>query len=360
VKVTTMKKARALVLLLLSAILFAGGFFLPVTGPLVQGGEPFSGWRAFRHCVDMVMEHHTIVGAAVGLAGILANIAVCIGLFCWLKGSRRWAVVSAIVAVGLGLALLPVVWQLVWAFPGYWIWLASFGLLLFASDPADELPLIWMVIACPSTGPAFGLQAQHCPDGERSTKTPKFDRADMIALAGLLLLLAAVAALLYLLFHRSGEVNDSHEALLAVARDPSQTRDARGEAVSRLLACYVHANANAATVHEVFADCEWISDARITSIGAESGDPCSRPFYAKEAGALFYVEPFAPKEEVSEWRMVVEFSGYNHSLEDVRRFFSPNAEPDNRFWITQLALFNPRVQRWEIVDDTGRHPFKCP
>jgi hypothetical protein len=197
-------------------------------------------------------------------------------------------------------------------------------------------------------------------DRKGSEVSSKFDRADMVALAGLVLLLAALTGLLYLCFHRTGEVYDSHEALLAIASDPSQTRDARGEAVSRLLACYVHANATATTVHEVFTDCDWISDARITSIGAESGDPCSRPFYAKVAGTLFNVEPFAPKEEVSDWRMVVEFSGANHSDGDVRRFFNPNPEPDNRFWITKYALFNPRVRRWEVIDDTGRHPFKCP
>jgi hypothetical protein len=188
----------------------------------------------------------------------------------------------------------------------------------------------------------------------------KFDRADMVALGGLALLLAALAGLLYLCLHRTGEVYDSHEALLAIARDPSQTRDARGEAVSRLLACYVHANATAATVHEVFIGCDWIAETRILPVECQSGDPCGWPIDVKNGGTLFFLDPFAPEEKVSDWRMYVEFSGYNHSVEDVRHFFSPNAEPDNRFWITQYALFNPRVQRWEIIDATGRHPFKCP
>jgi hypothetical protein len=186
------------------------------------------------------------------------------------------------------------------------------------------------------------------------------DRADRIALSGLALLLAGLAGLLYLWLHGTGEVYDSHEALHAMANDSSQTAYARGEAVSRLLACYVHANASASRVHEVFSGCDWIAGARIIAIGAESGDPCSRPFHAKVAGTLFIVEPFAPEEKVSDWRMVVEFSGADHSVEDVRRFFSPNAESDNWFWIKQYALFNPRVRRWEIIDGTGRHLFKCP
>jgi hypothetical protein len=190
--------------------------------------------------------------------------------------------------------------------------------------------------------------------------TPKFDRADTIALAGLVLLLAALTALLYLLVHRTGEVYDSHEALLAVARDPSQSADARGEAVSRLLACYIHANATAGKVHEVFADCDWIAETTILPIDFQSGDPCGWPIEGRIAGTLFLLEPFAPKGAVSDWRMYVEFSGAYHSPEDVQRFFSPNAEPDNRFSITQYALYNPRVRRWEIIDATGRHPFKCP
>jgi hypothetical protein len=188
----------------------------------------------------------------------------------------------------------------------------------------------------------------------------KFDRADWIAFAGLVLLLAASSALLYLLSHRTGEVYDSHEALLAIARDPTQTRDARGEAVSRLLACYVHANAGAATVREVFTDCDWLAETTIHPIDSQTGDPCGHPIPVIRGGSLFFLLPFTPKGEASDWCMFVEFSGYNHSPEDVRRFFSPNAEPDSRCSITQLALFNPRVRRWEIIDEKGRHPFKCP
>lgn len=188
----------------------------------------------------------------------------------------------------------------------------------------------------------------------------KFDRADSVALAGLALLLVALTGLLYLCFHRTGEVYESHEALLAVARDPSQTRDARGEAVSRLLASYVHANAKAATVHEVFAGCDWIAETRILPVEFQGGDPCGWPIDLKLGGTLFRLDPFAPEGKVSDWWMYVEFSGSNHSVEDVRRFFSPNAEPDNRFWITQYALFNPRFKRCEIYDATGHHPFKCP
>jgi hypothetical protein len=184
-----------------------------------------------------------------------------------------------------------------------------------------------------------------------------FDRADRVALAGLAVLLAALTGLLYLWFHQTGEVYDSHEALLALANDPGQTADARGEAVSRLLACYVHANADASRIHEVFSGCDWIAEARIQSVECLSGDPCSWPI-GLERGALFFVEPFAPKAKASDWRLLVEFSGANPSVEDVRRFFSPNAQPDHQFWITRLALFNPHVQRWEIIDDTGRHPFK--
>jgi hypothetical protein len=75
---------------------------------------------------------------------------------------------------------------------------------------------------------------------------------------------------------------------------------------------------------------------------------------------LFLLEPFALEGTVSDWRIVVELSGANHSADDVRRFFSPNAEPDARFWITQFALFNPRADRWEVFDDTGRHAPKYP
>jgi hypothetical protein len=113
----------------------------------------------------------------------------------------------------------------------------------------------------------------------------KVDRADMVALVGLALLLAAVTAWLYLLLHRTGDVYDSHEALLAVASDPGQTAYARGEAVSHLFACYIRPNADVARVRGVFGGCDWVAETTILPIECQSGD--GHPIWVKVGGLCF-------------------------------------------------------------------------
>jgi hypothetical protein len=136
-------------LLLLSVILFAVGFFLPVTGPIVRGGQPFTGWGAFRHCVDMVSEHHTFVGYALGLAGISANVAMGMGLLCWLGRARQCAQVSAVAAIVFALLAVTPVWELVWDHPGCWVWLASFVLMFSASRQVRSATIADRARRCP-------------------------------------------------------------------------------------------------------------------------------------------------------------------------------------------------------------------
>jgi hypothetical protein len=188
--------------------------------------------------------------------------------------------------------------------------------------------------------------------------TANFDRADWIALGGLMALLAALAGMLYLLVHRTGEAYDSHEALLAIAGDAGQTADARGEAVFRLFANYLRPNADAARVREVFGDCDWVAEAQVETCDYH-GSP-SHPLRTREAGSLFAFDLFVPKGKCSDWIIYVRFSGYNHSPEEVRRFFSPNAEPDTQLRITEFALWNYRTRQQEVFDATGRHPPKYP
>jgi hypothetical protein len=184
----------------------------------------------------------------------------------------------------------------------------------------------------------------------------KFDRADMVALSGLALLLAALAGLLYLCFHRTSDVYDSHEALLAIAGDPGQTADARGEAVFRLFANYIRPNADGARVREVFGDCDWVAEAQIETCDYH-GSP-SHPLRTREAGSLFSFDLFVPKGKCSDWIIYVRFSGSNHSPEEVLRFFSPNAESDPQLKLTEFALWNYRTRKQEVFDATGRHPPK--
>lgn len=181
---------------------------------------------------------------------------------------------------------------------------------------------------------------------------PKLDRADKFALAGLGVLLAGVAALVYTLCRPAPQAPSTREYLLSVASDPNQSRDARGEAVSRLFANYIRYNADAATVHEVFVGCNWIDETRIYEFEFQSGD--GHPIWVKDAGTLFRLDPLAP-DGASNWSIYVEFSGMYHSPKDVKRFFDPKADPDTRFRLTQFALRNGGTGRWEVFDATGHH-----
>ena len=122
------------ILMLLSAIAFVGGFLLPVTNPMV-GGEALTGWQALQHCVYLIAEHRTLLGFAAGLAGILANLAMALGFVSLLAGWSKPAERCAIAAILLALGLFALIGQLVWNYPGYWVWLLSFALLLIASRP---------------------------------------------------------------------------------------------------------------------------------------------------------------------------------------------------------------------------------
>ncbi len=184
---------------------------------------------------------------------------------------------------------------------------------------------------------------------------PKLDRADKVALLGLAVVLAGVAALVYSLCRPAPQAPSTREYLLSVASDPNQGRDARGQAVSRLFANYVPHDTDAATVHEVFANCDWIAETRIFEFLFQTGQ--GHPIWVKQAGTLFRLDPFTP-DGASKWGIYVEFSGMPLSSEDVKRFFDPKAEPDPRFRLTQFALRDGRSGEWEVFDATGHHPPK--
>jgi hypothetical protein len=182
----------------------------------------------------------------------------------------------------------------------------------------------------------------------------EFNRTHKVALASVLLLLAAGSAVVYVLHHGTTEEYPDRESLLAVACDPNQGQDARGKAVFGLFTTCVPPNASAATMRKVFGNCDWVAEADIYRFEAQDGE--GHPIRVKVGGTLFNLRLFAPEGETSYWLIYAEFSGGNHSPEEVRRFFSPKAEPDPQLRLTKFALWNLHTGKKQVFDETGRHP----
>ena len=84
-----------------------------------------------------------MVVALVFFANWLANPVLWLGLVLYITGQRRWAMWAGSLALGLGLLVLPFVWDQVRHYPGYWVWLGSLASLLVGS-------LVCRVVAGPA------------------------------------------------------------------------------------------------------------------------------------------------------------------------------------------------------------------
>jgi hypothetical protein len=144
----------------------------------------------------------------------------------------------------------------------------------------------------------------------------------------------------------------THESLLAIACDANQGQDARGEAVFRLFSDHVPANADATTVRQVFADCDWIAESTIFELDFQSGQ--GHPLWVKQAGTLFRLDLFTLGGP-SDWIVYVRLSGSQHSATEVRQFFSPRAASDPGMRLQEFALWNARTGKQEVFNATGRH-----
>jgi hypothetical protein len=175
-------------------------------------------------------------------------------------------------------------------------------------------------------------------------------------LLGVLLGSAAASAALagWWCFGRE-EQHPTRESLLAIACDPGQSQDARGKAVFRLFADYLPCDADAATAREVFGGCDWISEAQVIVIDYQAGD--GEPLRVKLGGTLYCLDLFLPAQGRTDWIIYVRFSK-PCSTEDVKRFFSPDGEPDPGLRLVEFALWNRRTGRQEVFDATRRHPPK--
>jgi hypothetical protein len=144
------------------------------------------------------------------------------------------------------------------------------------------------------------------------------------------------------------------ETLRAIVSDPGQSQEAHRKAIIAIFKDYVPPNASATTVRQVFGDCEWIDEVRISQIEATSGEPPVLP--AKLGGTFFVLHFLTPDGENSEWSIWLLFSGAYRSPEGVKRFFSPKAAPDSWQRLAEFAIRDYRTNKWEVFDATGRHP----
>ena len=64
----------------------------------------------------------------------LANPLFWLGLFCCVSGRPVRAATAGLLSAALGLSILPMAWELVVGWPGYWFWLASFLALSVGSS----------------------------------------------------------------------------------------------------------------------------------------------------------------------------------------------------------------------------------
>jgi hypothetical protein len=121
------------VLLYAASLLLPAGCVVikPPFGMTVGPDRPFCGFSAF---VIAMLAPFAPSWEFVWLFGAwLANPLFWLGLFWCVKGRRLRAATADLLSVGLGLSLLPGVWELVIDWPGYWVWLASFLTLFMGS-----------------------------------------------------------------------------------------------------------------------------------------------------------------------------------------------------------------------------------
>jgi hypothetical protein len=144
------------------------------------------------------------------------------------------------------------------------------------------------------------------------------------------------------------EATPTHEALVATACDPGQTRQARGKAVCRLFADYVPPNADAATIHEVFGGCDWLGETRIYVYGPSSGDPL--PLRVINDGEVFRFD-FG-----SDYTIHGRFDRRVDSEEEVRRFFNPTIEPKSPLRLIEFAISDFPNRKVEVFGVASRHP----
>jgi hypothetical protein len=105
-------------------------------------------------------------------------------------------------------------------------------------------------------------------------------------------------------------------------------------------------------MRQVFGDCNWIAEARIFEFSFQSGD--GHPIWVERSGSLLRLDLFT-KSYRSKWVIYVEFAGYDHTPEGVKRFFEPAGKLIKSMRLTRFALWNLETHQQEIFDESGRH-----
>jgi hypothetical protein len=127
------------IIAVLAGALYAASLLLPAGHVVIHHtlfgtmgpDEPYYGYFPFM--IAMLAPLSPSWVSAWMFSAWLANPVFCSGLFSCVRGRLRRAGIAGLASVVLGLSVLPLIWEMVLGWPGYWVWLASFLVLFVGS-----------------------------------------------------------------------------------------------------------------------------------------------------------------------------------------------------------------------------------